>query len=480
MTTYQVICLLTWFSCTCIYTPVSEIDIIDNGIKAIKAMELLKPVYMRNGDLQSDRNNVITDYELSIAVSNTIKDLKCVQRDRDLWRLYVGSSESRAKLLTEGFELRIINVQTFDTNPFSAGTRHPAERVIKVTVKGVPLSVDDNEIVKMLESFNVTFSSGIKYENIRHPETRKMTGVLNGNRFVYIKPMEEGRFLPRTSYCAGLRCFIYHYGQPSYKRVPLCTNCWDNTHYKNECTNESRCKACKKPGHKPGEQACEHFVDEQPQVITFSGKNNTLSNFYSCDLNIFGLHHKSAEHAFQYVKAMRSGDVPRATAIQSATTALDAKKLGNQVKPSDSFLAEQVTLMSEIVEAKATQCSEFRDSLRNSKKSTVFAESTFDDFWASGLNEKETQCTNSDKWPGKNTLGDIIMKVAKHHRPKSRSWLTARASKPKDNTQRDIADMLKQLKTPRKRNISGHRKDSPRDSNRGSCDESSGSSVESE
>ena len=72
------------------------------------------------------------------------------------------------------------------------------------------------------------------------------------------------------------------------------------------------------------------------------------------------------------------------------------------------------------------------------------------------------------------------MKVAKHHRPKSRSWLTARASKPKDNTQRDIADMLKQLKTPRKRNISGHRKDSPRDSNRGSCDESSGSSVESE
>ena len=72
MTTYQVICLLTRFSCTCIYTLVSEIDIIDNGIKAINAMELLKPVYMRNGDLQSDRNNIITDYELSIAVSNTI------------------------------------------------------------------------------------------------------------------------------------------------------------------------------------------------------------------------------------------------------------------------------------------------------------------------------------------------------------------------------------------------------------------------
>ena len=476
MTTYQVICLLTWISCTCIYTPVSEIGIIDNGIRAINAMELLKPVYMRNGDLPSDRNNVVTDYELSIAVSNTINDLKCVQRDRDLWRLYVGSSESRTKLLTEGFELRNTNVQTFDTNPFSAGTRHPSERVIKVTVKGIPLSVDDNEIVKMLENFNVTFTSGIKYENIRHPETRKMTGVLNGNRFIYIKPMEEGRSLPRTSYCAGLRCFIYHYGQPSYKRVPLCTNCWDNTHYRKECKNEALCKVCKKPGHKPGDPVCEHYVEDQPHVTTFSGKKNEFSNFYPCDLNIFGVRHRSAEHAFQYVKAMRSGDVPRATAIQSATTALDAKKLGSQVKPSESFLDEQVTLMTEIVEAKAAQCSEFRECLHKSKKSTVYVESTFDDFWASGLNEQETQCTNCDKWPGKNILGAIVMKVAKHHRPKSRSWLTARATKSKDNKQRDISDMLKQLKTPRKRNSSGHRKDSPRDSKRGSTEESSGSS----
>ena len=221
---------------------------------------------------------------------------------------------------------------------------------------------------------------------------------------------------------------------------------------------------------------CEHYVEDQPNVTTFSGKKNEFSNFYPCDLNIFGVRHRSAEHAFQYVKAMRSGDVPRAAAIQSATTALDAKKLGSQVKPSESFLDEQVTLMTEIVEAKAAQCSEFRECLHKSKKSTVYVESTFDDFWASGLNEQETQCTNCDKWPGKNILGAIVMKVAKHHRPKSRSWLTARATKSKDNKQRDISDMLKQLKTPRKRNSSGHRKDSPRDSKRGSTEESSGSS----
>ena len=154
------------------------------------------------------------------------------------------------------------------------------------------------------------------------------------------------------------------------------------------------CKVCKKLGHKPGDPVCEHYVEDQPHVTTFSGKKNEIYNFYPCDLNLFGLRQRSAEHAFQYVKAMRSGDVPRPTAIQSATRALDAKKLGSQVKPSISFLDIQVTLMTEIVEAKAAQCSDFRECLHKSKKSTVFVESTFDDFWASGLNEQETQCTN--------------------------------------------------------------------------------------
>ena len=84
--------------------------------------------------------------------------------------------------------------------------------------------------------------------------------------------MEEGRSLPRTSYCAGLRCFIYHYGQPSYKRVPLCTNCWNNTHYTKECKNEALCKVCKKPGHKPGDSVCEH-------VTTFLGRKTNFPTF---------------------------------------------------------------------------------------------------------------------------------------------------------------------------------------------------------
>ena len=62
---------------------------------------------------------------------------------------------------------------------------------------------------------------------------------------------------------------------------------------------------------------------------------------------------------------MRSGDVPRATEIKSAKSALDAKKIGNMVTPSPSFTDNQFTLMTEIIEAKASQVPSFSEFLKN-------------------------------------------------------------------------------------------------------------------
>lgn len=51
-------------------------------------------------------------------------------------------------------------------------------------VKGVFLFVDDDEIMKMLKQFDLNFISGLKYENIRYFEIRKMIGILNGKYFI--------------------------------------------------------------------------------------------------------------------------------------------------------------------------------------------------------------------------------------------------------------------------------------------------------
>lgn len=67
--------------------------------------------------------------------------------------VYVKSPNIRSNLLQEGFDIRKRHISVYDTNPFSAGTNEPSEQVLKITVKGVPLSVDD-EIMKMLKQFN--------------------------------------------------------------------------------------------------------------------------------------------------------------------------------------------------------------------------------------------------------------------------------------------------------------------------------------
>lgn len=73
---------------------------------------------------------------MSIAVSNIINDVKCVQIDSDLWRIFVDTTESRSKLLAQGIDLRNTNVRVYDTNPYSVGLSGLSENVLKITVKG--------------------------------------------------------------------------------------------------------------------------------------------------------------------------------------------------------------------------------------------------------------------------------------------------------------------------------------------------------
>lgn len=140
--------------------------------------------------------------------------------------------------------------------------------------------------------------------------TRRLTNALNGNRFIYAQALPDGKFLSRTSPCAGLKCFIYQYGQPSARRYIRCFNCWEDSHFKRDCTNEPRRKVCKGEGHQPGDAKYPHYTKSASIVIPFAGHSNCLSNLFPCEIKVFGISHRSAEHAYQYVKAMCSGDVP--------------------------------------------------------------------------------------------------------------------------------------------------------------------------
>ena len=387
--------------------------------RTMASEQMLKPVYLRNRDIQSNKGSKVTDFDLANAVGKSVNDIKCIQLDRDLWRIYVHSRESRQTLISEGFELRNKTISVFDTNPYSAGTEKPDEEVVRVTVKGVPLSVDDDCIVKMLSKLGAKLTSDIKYEKIRNPATRKMTDILNGNRFVYMQPMEEDKFLPRTSFCAGLRCTIFHNGQPKRTSNILCSNCWGDDHLRHQCEYEACCKVCREPGHKPGSNQCKYYDGKQKDILAFSGSEDVLSNFFPCEINAFGMIHDSAEHAFQYSKAMRSGDTLRAAKIREAPTALDAKRIGGQVMVSDQWLDTQEKVMSDVIESKFKQVKEFQEKLMSIDTKTVtIVEAAYDDVWGAGLDKNGTLKTAMKHWPGKNGLGKLFMNIVKSRKYK--------------------------------------------------------------
>ena len=78
-------------------------------------------------------------------------------------------------------------------------------------------------------------------------------------------------------------------------------------------------------------------MKNKKNLIPFNGAGDILSNFYPCELDIYGVPHKSAEHAYQYIKSLRCGDLESAKKIKDAPDALSAKRIGDKVKPNETM-----------------------------------------------------------------------------------------------------------------------------------------------
>ena len=101
---------------------------------------------------------------------------------------------------------------------------------------------------------------------------------------------------------------------------------------------------------KEGDEACDESSVPIPRVVP-----DILLNLYPYELKTFRVTHKSSEHAFQYAKAVRSWDIPRANAIQSASVPkrakshLDAKRIGKVTSGSKRLEYSYLDLMTELI-----------------------------------------------------------------------------------------------------------------------------------
>ena len=78
--------------------------------------------------------------------------------------------------------------------------------------------------------------------------------------------------------------------------------------------------------------------------------------------------HKSAEHAFQYAKAIKCGDLDAAKSINEAKDALSAKRIGDKIQSNEQWNDTCENVMTEIIENKCDQVQIFREKLRSVKK----------------------------------------------------------------------------------------------------------------
>ena len=101
----------------------------------------IKPLYLKDSDIQCSDEGRITDFDLMDCVIQVVgNSLHCLQLDRNQWRIYLKDAHSRRQLLQEGIVLRNVSISLFDTNPYSSGNHNANEKTLKIRICGLLLS----------------------------------------------------------------------------------------------------------------------------------------------------------------------------------------------------------------------------------------------------------------------------------------------------------------------------------------------------
>ena len=363
--------------------------------------------------------------------------LAACQRTGNLWRIYVRDIENRVKLLATSLNIRGQTVSLYNDNPYRVGISDPEQNVTRITIKGYPFSKSNATLKDFLVSHGAKLTSEITLSKYRDPVTKELLEWYNGDRIAYAESFEAP--LPRMAEIASSRVMIFHDGQQQAS-AKLCTNCYQQDHFRKQCKSPAACRACRKPGHSAGDLVCEARLEKPREDLrTISGTEDPLSNFYQAEIDVFGIKAKTAEHAYQYSKAIRRGDADTAKSILEAKTPLAAKRTAQTLKHDPNWASQKEEVMSMVLKAKANQVEAFTEALLASGDDTL-VETVNDIYWGSGFNAEDTKRTKEEFWLGKNRLGtmlkDIRSKIKRKQQKKKQQKKPKKAEA--DNNDREL------------------------------------------
>jgi hypothetical protein len=150
-----------------------------------------------------------------------------------------------------------------------------------------------------------------------------------------------------------------------------------------------------------------------PEILFFFSKdpeNKEFSNFYETEFELDGLKYKSAEHAYQGIKAKTFGDEEAFEKVIKAKSAQSAKAAGKKVKDykEETWKEKKDEIMKTVLRAKFTQNLELRKKLLDSGDKVIANADSRDKYWGIGTSANTSMAKDPAKWKGENKLGKIL------------------------------------------------------------------------
>ena len=215
-------------------------------------------------------------------------------------------------------------VPLYEQNPYKTSQITPENRKDKLTIKGLPMSVSNEDIQNMLVSKGIVLSTPIKFSQMRD-EHGSLPRYKNGDRFVYCQPFQPS--IPCQQKVGDFKC----HGKNNYE-----------------------CRSCALIGHKTGDEQCPAKTEDS--ILAFSGYQ-WISNHYLTPIVVFDQDEpfRSTEHAFFWKMALDFGHEDLAARIKEAVHAGAVKQLRKEMEETARYEweDENTGIMKDLIIQKA-------------------------------------------------------------------------------------------------------------------------------
>ena len=331
------------------------------------SQDSLSTVYIKHSDLPE-----IDIKQLPLILCEAVNEIipgnvNGAQLISGIWSVWLVSLEAKNYLIEGNFSLTIGNHRIFIYGEYPVIVRRPPTE--KVLFKNVPFHVSDDELLKYMYSSPDMYvhTKRIIPARLRNKK-RELTPYLSGDRFLYVRG-DFRRVLPSMISISNHKCRVIHQSQ------------------------ELACRRYRFLGHTANNTAvCDAFCDD-PNVIAIRSPKNPLSNYYICDVTIYGKTFKSAEHAFQWRLCDHVNREELSQEILKSPTPEQAKEVASRVPPHLRGTWQEIKC--ETMEQNQFQWNKIKSDI----------------FWSSGLNPSEATTTKPSYYPGLNRLGYILERI---------------------------------------------------------------------